>query len=632
MMNGSDRGFLSLLRDRQGNVLPIAAVGMILTAALVGGGVDMSRAYRVENRLQSACDSAVLAGRRAVASSGYDTTAKAQAESYFATNFNDATQETATTTFASTTPDNGQTIAGVAKTQLNLAVMKIFGFQKFSLEANCSASMGVGNSDVVMVLDTTGSMGNSLGSGTRITALRTAMKNFYTTVKTATTGSNSRIRYGFVPFSSSVNVGRLLTDENPAYLVDTWDIQSREQVQKWDTPTYVTASEARNVTYGEQQLASSTDYSENNCKNGYTSTGTWDNNGNSTSTAPNTIVNNDGEQVSTWTTIQPQRQTIKICIKNTSNNRWYRYYYYGYRDWYTYTTATSERVFDYWNYQPITYDVTAYKAFQSVSTNTGDEGTAVSSVWAGCIEERETVSEAAFTYSTISGITPAGARDLDIDSAPTSDNASKWAPMWPEVAYYRLNSSGNLTNSNPPSRRGGKAGSYCPYQSKLLGTMSQAEFNSYADSLFASGSTYLDIGMAWGGRISSPQGIFKDGVNEAPTNGGEVSRHVIFMSDGQMEPSYSIQSAWGIEYHDQRVTDNGTSNDASRHTSRFLALCAAIKAKGIRIWTISFTTGTSADLTTCASPKSAFNADDATELNSAFQEIAKQVGELRITQ
>ena len=70
------------------------------------------------------------------------------------------------------------------------------------------------------------------------------------------------------------------------------------------------------------------------------------------------------------------------------------------------------------------------------------------------------------------------------------------------------------------------------------------------------------------------------------------------------------------------------------HVPSYLHNIEAIKAKGIRIWTIAFTSGSSAgaDLTACASPNSSFNAGDSTELNDAFQEIAKQVGELRITQ
>ncbi|HUD30076.1 MAG TPA: pilus assembly protein TadG, partial [Novosphingobium sp.] len=93
-----------------------------------------------------------------------------------------------------------------------------------------------------------------------------------------------------------------------------------------------------------------------------------------------------------------------------------------------------------------------------------------------------------------------------------------------------------------------------------------------------------------------------------------------------------IPQAWGMEYWDRRVTSNGTSNDEARHTSRFLAACEAVKDKGIRVWVIAFTSGLSDDLKTCASDDSSYPATNASELNTAFQEIAKQVGELRVVQ
>ena len=630
-MNGANRGFLAFLRDTGGNVLPLAAIGMVLSAALVGGGIDMSRAYRVENRLQSACDSAVLAGRRAIGSNGYrDAVEKVQANNYFATNFDEASMESTGTSFTSSTPDNGKTVTGQASTQLNLAVMKIFGFQRFSLAVECEASMGVGNSDVVMVLDTTGSMATGLGSGTRMTALQTAMKNFYTTLKNATAGTNSRIRYGFVPFSSSVNVGRLLYDKNPSYLVDTYHVQSRSPVQKQQTSTS-TASEYKPESTTAPTPTATRYNGQNSCNNNLPANGNWVTNGSSYTLPPNTVTDNDGNTVTTNTTVQPYKQTRYVCVENKSDNKWYVNTVLATRDYYVYTITTTTWVFDYWRYQERNdFDYASYKAFQPVTTNTGGSGADQTSTWAGCIEERGSNSASSFSFSTTSGITPSDAYDLDIDSAPTNSDTA-WAPMWPELAYYRLDSNGNLTN-NTTSRYGGKAGSYCPYQSKLLAEMTQSDFNAVADALYPSGSTYLDIGMVWGGRLSSPSGIFQDTVNVAPSNGGEVSRHIIFMTDGIMEPNYAIQSSWGIEWHDRRVTDNGYSNDASRHTSRFLAICEAIKAKGIRIWAISFTSGTSSSLSTCASTGSYYNADNSAELDEAFQEIAKQVGELRLTQ
>jgi hypothetical protein len=461
-------------------------------------------------------------------------------------------------------------------------------------------------------------MDSTLGSSTRIAALRTAMKNFYTTVKTATTGSNSRIRYGFVPFSSSVNVGRLLMDKDPGYIADSYDVQSREQVKKWVNSTK-TESENKNDVIGPQTPEATAYDSQNSCKSGMV-TITTVKNGVQQTYPPNTLTSNDDQVVTTQTTVQPWKETSRVCLKNSGNNKWYRNATERTYDVYTYTTTTSNHVFDYWSWKLLTYDVSSYKSFQSVTTQTGTKGTDVTSTWKGCIEERDTVAEPTFSYSTITGITPSGANDLDIDTPPSSDDDdTKWKPMWPEVAFRR-----NASNY---------VSSACPYQARLLNEMTQSEFNSYADSLYPEGSTYLDVGMTWGGRLASPQGIFKDNVTLPPSNGGEVSRHIIFMSDGDMDPNQTSQSAWGIEELDRRVTIDGTdSQDKSRHTSRFQVICAAIKAKGIRVWTISFTTGTSSVLTTCASPKSAFNADNAAELNAAFQEIAKQVGELRLTQ
>jgi Flp pilus assembly protein TadG len=622
-MNGAKSrlaGYLrALLRSAQGNVLPLAAVGMLLCAALVGGGIDMSRAYRAKNRLQSACDSATLVGRRAVTTNGFDDTARTQANIYFTTNFDDSTLETTNTSFTPTTPDNGNTVTATASTELKLAVMKVFGFQKFALSVSCQASMGVGNSDVVMVLDTTGSMTTALGSGTRISALRTAMKNFYTTVKNASAGTNARIRYGFVPYSTTVNVGRLLNATDPTYLVDAMTIQSRQAVQVGATYTL-----DRNVTQASTQNDSTSYSTQTNCQNALGST-PWVNNGAATTrSTSNKLDNGRGNQ--TWTTTpvrQPQTHMVYTdCYKSGSN--YYRHYYVE-------TKNLDTRQDWKWAYQPVSYDVSSYKTFASVSTNTADYGAADASTWSGCIEERGSTNAASFSYNSITGLSPSTALDLDVDSKPTSNDNSKWRPMWPDVAFHRTDSSGNNLNGSP-SDYGYQVSSYCPYKAQLLAEMTQSDFNAYADALSAQGSTYLDIGMVWGGRLSSPTGIFADNVNIAPANGGEVSRHIIFMTDGIMEPDSNIQSAWGIEYHDRRVTSDGSSNDTSRHTSRFRAICDEIKAKGIRIWAISFTAGSNADLSYCASANSYYNASDAAALDTAFQEIAKQVGELRLTQ
>ncbi len=647
----------ALPRDNSGTILPMAAASIVVMLALVGGGFEMSRAYRVQNRLQNACDSAVLAGRRAVTNNGFDTVAQTQANRYFNVNFDQTIQGTRETTATFEPDSRANSISGSASTTMPLLLMQIFGKTAMTIEANCESTMGVGNSDVMMVLDTTGSMGFTLGSGTRLAALQTAMKNFYTTLATSTSGTNARVRYGFVPFSSSVNVGSLLYQRDPSFLADSATIQSREakfntvvtQVfDGWSTPVNSSSTAYSSVTNGSNVQFSSTNYSTLSACNNASPTGTtaWSNNGGPTTGSPTvTTVGTppNTQQIVTTTTTQPQTMRTYLCLQ--SGSRYRKFYYTSSRNFLTYNYATSNGiyrtetniVFSHWEYKPVTYDTSSFKAFQSVSTNTGSNGAAISSTWTGCIEERATTPTSSFSYSTITGMSPSDAADLDLDSEPSSDPASKWTPMWHQVSYLR-NSLGVVTRSDNQSVLNSSQPSapstpYCGRAAQLLQPMTQGAFNAYADSLVATGATYLDIGMIWGGRLISQEGIFADNVNESPANGGNVSRHLIFMTDGQMDTSNGVHQAYGIEWLDRKITTDGSkTQDDARHSLRFRAVCDAVKAKGVRIWVIAFTSGLNADLNYCTSPSSAFTANTSAQLNTAFQEIAKQVGELRVLQ
>ena len=167
---------------------------------------------------------------------------------------------------------------------------------------------------------------------------------------------------------------------------------------------------------------------------------------------------------------------------------------------------------------------------------------------------------------------------------------------------------------------------------QLLAEMDEDAFYAYADDLETGGNTYHDIGLLWGARFSSPDGPCASNVGVDPANGGSVSRHLIFMTDGELNTTTTTYSSYGIERHDRRVTSDGSTNQDANHRSRFLAICEAIKGKGIRLWVIAFGTGLSTDLETCASAGSSFAASSAAELNSAFQSIATEVGELRVVQ
>lgn len=641
-----------ILRDSSGSLLPMAAASVLVLGLLVGGSVDVSRGYMVKNRLQSACDAGVLAGRRAVDSNGFDTNAEAKAAEFFGVNFNDTSQGTRNTVFAPSSPDNGNTIVATATAVLDTTIMRVFGKDQIDLTVECSASMGVGNADITMVLDTTGSMTTVLSgsSQTRIEALRVAMRNFYTTVDTSMSGGNARIRYALVPYSSSVNVGTILNELNPNFIANSVAIQSREpiyrtvtsQVQNgWNsngTTTYGSGASVENWTNWSN--FNSTQYSNlSNCNSAKPANVAWANNGGSTTTGPTDTVNGSNQKVTTTTVNQPQKSTEYQCVSSGSKYRLQSRS--GTRTLYSYTYVTrdpiyetvSSEVFDHWNYVQRTFDTSQYKLGNPVNVNVGTNGANLSTTWAGCIQERQTTNAATFSFSTLLGITPSGASDLDFDSAPGISGTSAWAPQWPQLAYYRTTSSGSTLTNTASSLYGGKANAYCPTGARKLGEMTSDEFGAYADSLTPQGSTYHDIGLIWGARLSSPDGMWSDLVTDPPSNGGEVSRHLIFMTDGIMEPTNAILSSYGIEYHDRRVTSDGSvAQQTSRHTSRFNAVCEAVKAKGIRVWVIVFGTSLTTSMQTCASANSSFTANNAAQLNTAFQEIAKKVGELRVIQ
>ena len=648
-------GVLQQLRQSEaGNVFPLTAAAIFVLAGLVGGGVDASRAYLVENKLQNACDAGVLAGRKNVRGDGFNPQAVAAAKSYFDVNMT-GISDIDIPAFVPTSSDNGNTIEAVVSTKVDTTLMRVFGIDNIPIKVSCTASMSMGNADVMMVLDTTGSMNRDIdGNNTwddskrRISLLRDAMESFYDTVDKSADGTNARIRYGFVPYSSSVNVGHLL---EPDWIVDRMNLQSRVPeyntktetiVVGYEPPRYTTNSGTNDLTSENWKSHDNSWYNnEQDCNNAKPRDGSWRNKGQSKS-EERTYINSAKQRITTKRTWQEQERTVYRCRV-----------VYGY--WYVVDKRNEKReifseeltiedpifeevttkTFKRWLYKERKQsdgddlDVSNYKLFNVTEIENDDhDGSKKPYKWKGCIEERATASEATFSFSSLLGMSPY-TWDLDIDKAPDGSEESKWRPLWPEMAFRRGTSSSIYRQDR--GYDGHPTGSGCPSQAKLLDELSKDEFMAEANKLSPEGSTYLDLGMIWGGRLLSPTGMFASTVMDPPQNGAEVARHIIFLTDGEMEPSWSGYSAYGTEYYDKRVTDDGTSQQKSRHTSRFRAVCQAVRAKGIRIWVIAFGSDLSADLQACASPQSSFDAKNSEGLKEAFQDIAKNVGELRIT-
>src|SRR3546814_7926758 len=184
----------------------------------------------------------------------------------------------------------------------------------------------------------------------------------------------------------------------------------------------------------------------------------------------------------------------------------------------------------------------------------------------------------------------------------------------------------------------------CPREARLLQVWSSVStFDDYVDSLTPSGNTYHDIGLLWGARLMSPTGIFASD-NAFTPNGGQIQRHLIFMTDGDTNSGYTDYAAYGFPPLDRRsisdaysATDSGRIKNAfdDQINARYSALCTAVKNMNITLWVISYGSvsgSTATRLQNCASPGRFYAAASSSDLIAQFQQIASEISDLRLTE
>ncbi|MBL8649488.1 MAG: TadE/TadG family protein [Sphingopyxis sp.] len=649
------RGVRKLLRDQRGNAMMLTAAAIVPVIGIVGSGIDIGRGYMAELRLQQACDAGVLAGRRYMGVSSYGDKAEAEASKMFDFNYPAGFYGSESVSFSSE-PEGTSDVKGTATARVPTSIMYIFGVDNFNLSVDCAAKLEISNLDIMLVLDVTGSMKDP-GTGTqaRIDELKEASMTFFDTLTTAEKG-DGRLRIGVVPYSSTVNVGKILVDENPAWIADTVTMPSRQiEANNWQTGTTV------NGTASDGAAAMVIDWANMNPVQTVS-------NKNAT-TCPQT----SGGANSTATTYQSQTTTQTSQTINSNGERVttndlkqkYRYLEYRYR-WTSPNCYKQSRTMEYtrttpqtitqpptrYNYLNRTFNVASAKSGGALVTSTGTNGTNETNYWSGCIFERKTV------YFAANATAPSTAQDMDIDSAPGTSDDSRWKAMIPEIAYARAQavsskpSTTGTLNVNVGNVSGTNYGSYkvnwpngwgvCPAAAMKLTEFEASDrstFDTYIKSLQPVGGTYHDVGMVWGARLLSPTGLFKD-ENATAENGRPIDRHIIFMTDGVMSANMGNLTFQGYEYLNQNVSGSIDTSDAtltSLHNNRFGQLCAAARGKNITVWVVALSVNLNTSLTNCATPGKAYQTlvkADGTKvtLKDIFSSIAGQISRLRLSQ
>lgn len=693
-----------LLKNESGNAIAVLAAAVVPVIGLVGGGVDMSRLYLAQTRLQAACDAGSLMGRKVMASGQWSDNsykARTEAERAFAANFKTGAYGTGAMT-RSFTEASGK-VTGTASVEVPMTLMKVFGQDEKTIDIQCSSEMRIPNSDVMFVLDTTGSMDSAPNgqavSGTnpaKITELRKATKCFYEILTqnnindvtaaqcgesadpVASASNTSQIRFGFVPYSITVNVGKLLPLD---YMADSWQYQTRKANWVEDPDYSYTLGNPSGLTQVGSPSTSNSTGSWANTSNNVTINGTTylrtvqvnraPLNCNNISWPPqqNTgpTVNGPYQVGSTPTPVYPATTvTVDYEKTETSGSTQYRYIpensnvnsnrrcFLQRRT--TSSVITTEytatrpvtwiprTVFSNWTYNQFTVDVSALKNEVNDSWNNslvlpiGTNGANTTIAWDGCILERPTQKNV--TSWDTSATSPQ--KDMAIDLIPTtSDPTTQWGPRLKDVLYSR--SSGGSWTLNPVTSTSdmsrptsGATTTACPTESRLLEEWDPNDYKNYINSLTTDGYTFHDIGMLWGARLMSPTGIFADHNSILNDN---VQRHMIFMTDGNTDANRDALSAYNVPWYDRLQTDASSEPTTSQLNTitneRTAALCTAIKNMNITLWVVSYGSGvdaaTNTRLQSCASSGKFFQYDPAVSLTQQFKDIAGQISALRLT-
>jgi hypothetical protein len=430
--------------------------------------------------------------------------------------------------------------------------------------------------------------------------------------------AGTRIRYGFVPYSTNVNVGGLLADD---WVVQDWKYQSRELASTitsivtftyYTSSTYVsgTITSQRHSTYAASYSEANGWYCPTRPTNSVTTTST-------SSTTTEAVIGPPAGVRSTTTYVRTRNgDAYSVTLADTTcvvtQTR-----FIDYVDTYKRITEPALGSDSQWRYGQLDFDVSNWRS----------EGN-------GCIEERAT-----YPIGNYDNVDFARALDLDLDRVPSADDpATQWRPMYPALVYARSlkwDGSGSFTRASvttsaefvAPHALGTAA---CPAPAMKLAELTRSELDEYLASLRPVGSTYHDIGMIWGGRLISPTGLFAaENVDTSPNS--PTSRHLIFLTDGETAPYDLSYSSYGIEPLDARRWEPGSAYSLTQTVeNRFAVACREVKKRNITVWVIGFGTTLSDFLKDCAGNGHYFEAADAAELNATFAAIAKNMSRLRI--
>jgi Flp pilus assembly protein TadG len=211
--------------SRHGSVAPLAALAIVPLIGAVGAAIDYSRANAARTDFQAALDSTALAlSKQAAIDSNTDL--QTAATSMFNAVFHrpDVQNVTVTATFSSTV---GSKLVLSGSGTIPADFVNFLGVDNIKVSASSTSTWGNTRLRVALVLDNTGSMGQS----GKMDALKTATQNLLTQLQNAATTPDD-VYVSIVPFNKDVNVGASNADA-PWLRWDLWEASNGSCSNSW---------------------------------------------------------------------------------------------------------------------------------------------------------------------------------------------------------------------------------------------------------------------------------------------------------------------------------------------------------------------------------------------------------------
>jgi Flp pilus assembly protein TadG len=644
--------------DQRGNVLIIVGAAIIPLVGALGLATDTSRGYLVKARLSQAIDAAALAGGKVI----YNTDRDEHVLKYFKANFPTSdtsagfdavfdadfmsAEVTLETPVQATDEDGRATLSLEASATIPTTFMRVLGFDEVTVSASTEVTRDIIGLDAVISMDMSGSMEETPGGESKILAAQEAALNFLDAI------------YG----TGDVDSPQIAVDGTTYDLIHIgfvpWNAKTRVTVENWSGAEKTTETPTGFDTNPITTLSQSTVYYGDDVAGRY---------------SPVPLLMNPTALPGGWSGCVYARYLGDVdssgnAINDNDADVYRGQQEVGGKDWYgwepmavyeaeprtgTWGSSDSEPTSSRWRGAP-------RRCFLSYAndTNSSYRDNADGTIKGSTGSESRPRFSSSFPNTIVSPATSTGFR-----SPPVSGQYSGTLKFWADYAsgnllanstYAQPNFGSGTTSQDTDCTR-------CLSRGIIPLTADKSDIYDEIDAITATdpdGNTNIQQGLYWAWEVLMPGIPFEEGIETVPF---PRRRAIILMTDGNQvggngdaykgrfgsgEPAGTVDLdvhgdvSVDIDRHLDPSAWDGNETAPNNLNNRLRWLAENVRNEGISLYVIALDVADEPDLkdllrgiatVTPSGERYFYEADDPSQLNGIFEEIAASLTTVRVS-